>query len=809
MSHLIKATVDLEEFKRVFNDALEKKALEVVFQGKVIDISDSALVKTTLDTIEKKLEEKSNLPDLDDKEEKNEENDSSPIILDIALNDERIEIASEAIKQSIQKVSYQGLLDWGDYKRKPYPHQEEGVRWLLGLALQREKETKIMGGLLADDMGLGKTYVSLSGIDHFQKLCNFDTHTGEKHIFKPILVIAPLSLLETWKQEVQLTFSKSPFDDLVVLQSSADLNRFKIKGVGPEIRNKDKGIKYALKVGSRYGIDRLDLPKRLVLTTYQVLRDYQFSLCQVDWSFAILDEAQNIKNPNALQTRAAKAIKADFILLATGTPVENSLVDFWCLFDTACPGLLGSYQEFRKKFILPINKAPEDEVERVKILIGRKLREEVGQYMLRRVKEDHLEGLPTKTFFVGIKDENAGWQYHQNLDCLMTGKQLELYDEIVHSVKKGDMNEVLPALHRLRDVSLHPALVEGGIPEISANKKQLTEILRESSKLLGILKILDEIRRRQEKVIIFLINKRLQRFLSISLSALYNLGSIHIINGDIKAVSRKAGAQTRTSMIRAFENVNGFNIIIMSPIAAGVGLTVTGANNVIHLERHWNPAKESQATDRVYRIGQKLDVNIFIPISKHPEMESFDVNLHHLLWQKSSLKDAVVTTEQVVPSPPFPHGVDQYSVIKLEDLKSISWKEFEALSAEIYSREYKADSTWLTPDTNDYGADIVILGPKNKVLIQCKYTRSSVLTGHTAVTSLKIAQKIYERRLNKKFPQLLLVTNAPRISKEIRLLAKEDNVEIHNLGNLQKFLKKYSLSRADIFKRLEKGRLRI
>src|SRR5690554_7084796 len=106
------------------------------------------------------------------------------------------------------------------------------------------------------------------------------------------------------------------------------------------------------------------MPARMVLTTYQTLRDYQFSLSRIDWSMVVFDEAQNLKNPNALATRAAKGLKSDFKLLATGTPVENSLKDFWCLMDTAIPGLLGAWQDFRGRYIAPILSASDDEVDR-------------------------------------------------------------------------------------------------------------------------------------------------------------------------------------------------------------------------------------------------------------------------------------------------------------------------------------------------------------------------------------------------------------------------------------------------------------
>ena len=123
--------------------------------------------------------------------------------------------------------------------------------------------------------------------------------------------------------------------------------------------------------------------------------------------------------------------------------------------------------------------------------------------------------------------------------------------------------------------------------------------------------------------------------------------NISIINGDTAAVPKKSDVLSRKQLIAQFEEKPGFNILIMSPVAAGVGLTVVGANHVIHLERHWNPAKEAQASDRAYRIGQQRDVFIYLPALLHPEFDSFDVHLDRLLRGKIDLKDAVVTTDVV------------------------------------------------------------------------------------------------------------------------------------------------------------------
>ncbi len=188
---------------------------------------------------------------------------------------------------------------------------------LLESALQGDHEDlyRLQGSLLADDMGLGKTYMSLVAVGEY-----LASQRAADKPQKPVLVVAPLSLLENWEDEVGKMFTSIPFRDVVVLQSGRSLNEFRIKGAERESVQlasmiddsgmmDEQSIRYALAVGPEAGVHRLDMDRRLVLTTYQTLRDYQFSLCRIDWGMVIFDEAQNIKNPNALQTRAAKGLK--------------------------------------------------------------------------------------------------------------------------------------------------------------------------------------------------------------------------------------------------------------------------------------------------------------------------------------------------------------------------------------------------------------------------------------------------------------------------------------------------------------------
>jgi len=807
----VKDSATLSQLESVVSDAEQTGATEIDFEGKVYDISDTELVKKTIEKVKNKIEEgvpEEPTGDGDSSGEGEEKEPEETIVVDIDLNDEALSEHSPLVESKIDDVCRKGDLDWGNHIRTPFKHQDIGVRWILGLLDQSEQEDKINGALLADDMGLGKTFMALSAVEHHYQELNQTDNTQ-----KPTLIVAPLSLLENWKDEVFKTFENSPFKDIVILQSDGELNRFRHGGVEIRSNANDEGEfepRYSLNIGKEQH-DRLDMPGRLVITTYQTLRDYQFSLCLIDWGIVIFDEAQNIKNPNALQTRAAKGLKAEFKLVATGTPVENSLADFWCLMDTACPEYLGGYQEFRSNYISPILQAAGDEVEEIRSRVGRELRIQVGAIMLRRVKEDNLEGLPDKNMFVGVEDDD--WQYLPELGKTMSGYQLKVYDGAIDSLAESESNHVLGTLQRLRSSSLHPRLADGGKLDISHKSSELESIFSESEKLKSLIELLDLIKKREEKCIIFAVNKRLQTFLSLALGKKYHLGPLSIINGDAKAVSKNASTPTRKSMIADFEVKDGFNIIVMSPVAAGVGLTVVGANNVVHFERHWNPAKEAQATDRVYRIGQKKDVNIYIPVLLHPEMESFDVNLHRLLSKKTLLKDAVVTPEEVIPMPGglgSKGGSNENQPITGKEIGKLSWQQFEALAVEVMAKELNSGSMYLTQNGNDFGADGVVLSISTLHLIQVKHTTSkSYKGGYKAITEVYAAGPKYEPLFGKENTELLFITNATRLSKQAKDAAKESNVQIINGNSFVELVEKHGITFKQLNTRLDKKRLKV
>lgn len=547
---------------------------------------------------------------------------------------------AEQQRRAARAARPRGAVTYGDLRMAPFPHQREGIEWMTSLmhgTLDADSEdlSRIQGAILADDMGLGKTFMTLVALREYLRAEQQDERHGPAGQARPTLAVLPVALLENWLEELDRVFPESPFDDVVVLQG-AGLKQYRLRGAQKEtavgehdldargmVRDDVVAQRTSLRIGPEHGAIRLDLPNRLVLTTYETLQRYQISLSRVDWGVVVMDEAQKIKNPDTLAARAAKGLRARFKLLATGTPVENELKDFWSLVDTAQPGLLGSPAEFRARWATPMEAASGAE----KTALGRALREAVGPYMLRRVKEDHLKDLPAK--------------HMHRVPRTMPQVQVDAYDDVLHHFRTfgiGVKGSALKALHGLRLVSLHP---QAWLGPFSSDQSALGL----SARTQATAEILDEIRDRGEKAIVFLIDKGLQRAMAQWLMQRYGL-AVSVVNGDTAATSA-GGGETRKKLIRRFEQADGFNVIIMSPLAVGVGLTVVGANHAIHLERHWNPAKEAQATDRIYRIGQTRDVHVYLPMALHPDRDSFDVNLNRLLENKTFLSGAVVAPETV------------------------------------------------------------------------------------------------------------------------------------------------------------------
>jgi len=501
-------------------------------------------------------------------------------------------------------------------------HQRVGVAWLQHLWVATSKYCS--GCLVADDMGLGKTLQLLTFISWYL----------QKPDAKPVLIVAPVSLLENWQREMEKFFAPG-FARVLTLYGEALAS----KKVGRHMIDPallDRGMTKFLDVG---WMDSANV----VLTTYETMRDLSISLGTQTWGIMVCDEAQKIKTPGTLVTDAAKVQKAMFKIACTGTPVENSLTDLWCLFDFVQPGLLGPLNVFGTKYRRPIEMRDGDQSQ---LQALKDLKAIVEPQILRRTKQELAIELPRKI--------ELNIDQPELVRIPVSAEQRRMYNLIVQQYKQKAqattpsgkrLNPILTMLHRLRTVCADPR-PEGMAPDLTLS---IEDYRRQSPKIDWLIRLLDSLASKSstEKVLIFTEFLEMQRTLQHYVGQRYNLRP-RIINGAVKTDSRLP--ENRQKYIDEFQSHPGFNVLILSPIAAGFGLNIQAANHVIHFTRPWNPAKEDQATDRAYRIGQVRDVSVYCPTIVADDFLTFEAKLDQLLSQKRSLaNDMYNGTFEVAP----------------------------------------------------------------------------------------------------------------------------------------------------------------
>ncbi|NHK30476.1 MAG: DEAD/DEAH box helicase [Asgard group archaeon] len=470
------------------------------------------------------------------------------------------------------------------------PYQVDGFSWLKFL------RDYGFGACLADDMGLGKTIQLIAFL-----LYEIEE---ENNVQSPSLLICPTSIVGNWFKE---------------------LNRF-----APSLR-----------VLIHHGSDRLFdeiftervFDYDLVITTYNLANRDKNLLSQTEWKNIILDEAQNIKNPHAKQTRAIKELNGAFKVALTGTPIENRLTELWSIMDFLNPGYLGSLRKFENDFVGSIQKNDDKNA-------LAKLTKLVKPFILRRLKTDPtiIDDLPEK--------------FETNIHCSLSEEQTILYEAVVKNLfkqlnlAKGIQRKglVLSTITKLKQVCNHPAQFmhdpNGKLDERSCKFDRLVEML-------------EEVLANNDKALLFTQYKELglmlQRFLEKELGE-----EVLFLCGD-------TSTKNREMLIQRFqdENPKGPNLFILSIKAGGVGLNLTAANHVFHIDRWWNPAVENQATDRAFRIGQEKNVLVhkFICIG------TLEESIEQLINQKKKLADNIISTGDV--------GLTELSIDDLREVLSL------------------------------------------------------------------------------------------------------------------------------------------
>ncbi|XP_031284408.1 protein CHROMATIN REMODELING 8 isoform X1 [Pistacia vera] len=467
-----------------------------------------------------------------------------------------------------------------------FDYQKVGVQWLWELHCQRA------GGIIGDEMGLGKTIQVLSflGALHFSSM------------YKPSIVVCPVTLLRQWKREAQKWY---PSFRVEILHDSAQDPGNRAKSSHSDCDSEGSlDSDYEEKLSSKntkkwdFLINRvLRSESGLLITTYEQLRLLGEKLLDIEWGYAILDEGHRIRNPNAEITLVCKQLQTVHRIIMTGAPIQNKLSELWSLFDFVFPGKLGVLPVFEAEFAVPIAVGGYANASPLQVSTAYRcaviLRDLIMPYLLRRMKADVNAHLPKKTEHV--------------LFCSLTAEQRSVYRAFlasseVEQILDGRKNS-LYGIDVMRKICNHPDLLERehscqnpdyGNPERSGKMKVVAEVL----------KVWKE---QGHRVLLF---SQTQQMLDI-------LESFLVSNGyDYRRMDGVTPVKQRMALIDEFNNSSDVFVFILTTKVGGLGTNLTGANRVIIFDPDWNPSTDMQARERAWRIGQKRDVTVYRLITR-------------------------------------------------------------------------------------------------------------------------------------------------------------------------------------------------
>ncbi len=443
------------------------------------------------------------------------------------------------------------------------PYQRRGFEWLAGNAALG------FGSLLADDMGLGKTLQVIALLLHLQETGKLDT--------APALVVAPTSLLTNWRHELE--------------RFAPSLAVAVYHGPGRKLATDDRDV---------------------VITSYGLVRSDAKALTKPQWAAVVIDEAQQIKNPAAAQTRAVKRLPGAIRVALSGTPVENGLREYWSVFDFINPGYLGSQKRFAERLAGPIERDHDQRA-------VEQFRSITAPFILRRVKTD-------KQIIADLPDKIEANRY-----CSLSAEQASLYQSTVETLmaELGEADEgserrgvVFKLLNALKQICNSPAQFLG----------QERAAPEASGKLAAFVDLLREVEAADAKALVFT--------QYTAMGELLVAAAREALGIDLPFLHGGRSRKQRDDLVNAFQRERGPRAMVVSLKAGGTGLNLTGASHVIHYDLWWNPAVERQATDRAYRIGQQRNVTVHRLITEH----TFEEKIDAMIQRKKALADLTVAS---------------------------------------------------------------------------------------------------------------------------------------------------------------------
>ena len=495
-------------------------------------------------------------------------------------------------------------------------YQQEGINWLAFLRRFG------LNGVLADDMGLGKTIQSTSIVAStaMERLATFSSTQDPSDAPKPSLVVCPSTLVSHWPHEISKFVPSQVLSPLRVHGAPGDRAEL-YKNIGPS---------------------------SVVVISYETLRSDIATLKKIQWTYIILDEGHAIRNPTSKLSQAARELNGMHRLILSGTPVQNSVMEIWAMFEFLMPGYLGSRAAFNARYGRSVErakksrKAKESAQQQASILALQSLHKQVMPFILRRTKDQVLKDLPPK-IIQDITCDQSGLQAAllKSFDGKSVEKTLKSLDS-----SSNDKGHIFKALHFLRKVCSHPVMVleegndshreavdaclgHGAASDWKRSMSRIASDLKHSPKLVALKELLndcgigvDETEDKESlqtvdaghRVLVFSQTKAMLNLVEAAVLAPMSVSYLRI-DGDVDAVER-------FNVVQKFNADPTIDVMLLTTSVGGLGLNLTTADTVIFLEHDWNPQKDLQAMDRAHRIGQTRCVSVYRLLVKDTIEES-------------------------------------------------------------------------------------------------------------------------------------------------------------------------------------------
>lgn len=472
----------------------------------------------------------------------------------------------------------------GDVFPSLFDYQKTGVQWLWELYSQQA------GGIVGDEMGLGKTIqiiAFLAGLHYSKK------------ITRPIIVVAPATVMKQWVNEFHTWWP--PFRVSILHTSGSGM-----MDIGLEMREENSLMshipKYAQKNPLTKGqkaakkiVERVIHDGHVLVTTYSGLQTYAELLIPVDWEYAVLDEGHKIRNPNTAITIYCKELRTANRIILSGTPMQNNLIELWSLFDFVFPMRLGTLVNFRQQFEFPIRQGGYANASNLQVQTAMKcaetLKDTISPYLLQRFKADVASDLPKKS--------------EQVLFCKLTKFQRETYENFLGSDDlKSIMNgkrQVLYGIDILRKICNHPDLQDHRNLSIKPDYNYGNGL--KSGKMQVVKALLELWKEQGHKTLLFAQHRIMLDILEKFIVSLKGF--------NIRRMDGNTPIQGRQGMVDEFNTNKEVHVFLLTTKVGGLGINLTGANRVIIYDPDWNPSTDIQARERAWRLGQKREVMIY------------------------------------------------------------------------------------------------------------------------------------------------------------------------------------------------------